>query len=51
MTQEQTIEEVLQEAIIGEVESYELYTNAVQMVKAEHVKDTLRQLAEEELGH
>ena len=51
MTQEQTIEEILQEAIIGEVESYELYTNAVQLVKAEHVKDTLRQLAEEELGH
>ena len=46
-----TIEEILQEAIQGEVESYELYTNAATMVKAEHIKDTLRQLAEEELGH
>ena len=51
MAQEQTIEEVLQEAIQGEVESYELYTNAVHLVKAEHVKDTLHELAEEELGH
>ncbi len=46
-----TIEEILTEAIQGEVESYELYTNAVTMVKAEHIKDTLRQLAQEELGH
>ena len=46
-----TIEEVLREAIQGEVESYELYTNAIELVQAEHVKDTLRQLAKEELGH
>ncbi|MFN2291046.1 MAG: ferritin family protein [Anaerolineae bacterium] len=46
-----TIEGMLREAIQGEVESYELYTNAVELVQAEHVKDTLRQLAREELGH
>ena len=45
------IEQVLREAIQGEVESYELYTGAVEMVQTEHVKDTLRQLAREELGH
>jgi len=46
-----TIEEILKEAIQGEVESYELYTNAATMVKADHIKDTLGQLAQEELGH
>jgi rubrerythrin len=46
-----TIEDILSEAIQGEVESYELYTNAVNMVKAAHIKDTLRQLAQEEVGH
>jgi len=46
-----TIEEILHEAIQGEIESHELYSNAVNLVKAEHVKATLRQLAQEELGH
>lgn len=46
-----TIEEILKEAIQGEIESHELYTNAVNLVKAEHVRETLRQLAKEELGH
>lgn len=45
------IEEILKEAIQSEVESHELYTNAVELVKADPVKDTLRQLAREELGH
>ncbi len=45
------IEEILKEAIQGEVQSYELYTNAVELVKADYIKDTLRQLAREELGH
>jgi len=45
------IEEILQEAIQGEVESYELYTHAVDLVKTDHIKDTLRELAREELGH
>jgi len=46
-----SIEEILREAIQGEIESHELYTNAVNLVKQEHVKETLRQLAQEELGH
>lgn len=46
-----TVEEILREAIQGEIESHELYTNAVEMVTQEHVKDALRQLAQEELGH
>lgn len=46
-----SIEEILREAIQGEIESHELYTNAVKLVKQEHVRETLRQLAQEELGH
>jgi len=46
-----TIEDILQEAIQGEIESYELYSNAMQMVKTDHIKDVLRDLAQEELGH
>ncbi len=46
-----TIEEILREAIQGEVESYQLYTDAQDRVKTDHIKDTLRQLAQEELGH
>ncbi len=46
-----TIEEILREAIQGEVESYELYTNAANMIKADHIKDTLHELAREEVGH
>jgi rubrerythrin len=48
---DKTVEEILREAIQGEVESYELYTKAVGLVKATHVKDTLQELAQEELGH
>ena len=46
-----TVEEILEEAIQGEVESYELYTNAVNLVQTEHIKEMLRELAQEELGH
>jgi rubrerythrin len=46
-----TIEEILNEAIQGEIQSYELYTNAVELVRAEHIKALLRELAQEELGH
>jgi rubrerythrin len=46
-----TVEDILREAIQGEVESYELYTDAVRLVRAEQIKDALRQLAQEELGH
>lgn len=45
------IEEILQEAIQGEIESYQLYTDAVQRVKAKHIQEMLRTLAQEELGH
>jgi rubrerythrin len=46
-----TVEEILREAIQGEIESHELYSNAIEMVTQEHVKEALRQLAQEELGH
>jgi rubrerythrin len=46
-----TVEEILREAIEGEVAAHELYSNAVGMVHTEHVKDMLRELAREELGH
>jgi rubrerythrin len=46
-----TVEEILQEAIQGEVESYELYSGAVALVRAAHIQDLLRELAQEELGH
>lgn len=46
-----TVEEVLREAIQGEIDSHELYTDAVALVQAEHVKGMLRELAQEELGH
>jgi rubrerythrin len=45
------IEDILNTAIAGEVESYELYKNAVDLVGAEHIKAMLRELAQEELGH
>jgi rubrerythrin len=44
-------EEILQLAIEGEVESYELYKSAVDLVQADHIKAMLRELAQEELGH
>jgi len=46
-----TIKEILREAIQGEIESYELYTRAVEMVRAQHIKELLGELAQEELGH
>jgi len=46
-----TVEGILLEAIQGEVESYELYTNAVNLVRTEHIKEMLGELAQEELGH
>ncbi|NIV37980.1 MAG: hypothetical protein GWN58_53770 [Anaerolineae bacterium] len=46
-----TIEQILREAIQGEVEAYELYSGAVEMVRAEHIKELLGELAQEELGH
>jgi rubrerythrin len=46
-----TVEEILSGAIQGEVEAYELYANAAEMVRADHIKEVLRDLAQEELGH
>jgi len=46
-----TVEEILREAIQGEIQSYELYTNAVNLIRTEHIKQLLRELAQEELGH
>ena len=46
-----TIEQILREAIEGEVAAYELYSGAVEMVRAEHIKELLGELAQEELGH
>ncbi len=46
-----SVEQILNEAIQGEQQSYELYTGMQRMVKAENVKQTLRDLAQEELGH
>jgi rubrerythrin len=45
------VENVLREAIQGEIESQQLYTEAADMVQAVHVKQTLRELAQEEMGH
>jgi rubrerythrin len=45
------IQEILREAIQGEIESYELYTGAVDLVETTHIKDLLRELAQEEMGH
>ena len=46
-----TIEGILQEAIQGEIEAHKLYSDAVELVQAEYVKEALRELAQEELGH
>jgi rubrerythrin len=46
-----TAEEILREAIQGELEAYELYTSSVNLVRAEHVREVLRELAQEEMGH
>jgi len=46
-----TIEQILREAIQGEADAYELYINALNMVRAEHIKELLGELAQEELGH
>ncbi len=42
---------ILRQAVEGEIESHYLYMRAVEMVRAMQVKETLRQLAREELGH
>jgi rubrerythrin len=44
-------EDILRRAVQREIESYELYTNALRLVQAGHIKEALGQLAQEELGH
>ncbi len=46
-----SVQEILNEAIEGEVQSYELYSGMQRMVEAVHVKQALHDLANEELGH
>ena len=46
-----TVEDILREAIQGEIESHLLYTEAADMVQADHVKQALNELAQEENGH
>ena len=46
-----TIEQILRDAIQGEADAYELYTSAMDLVRAEHIKGLLGELAQEELGH
>ena len=46
-----TVEQILREAIQGEADAYELYSGAAEKVRAEHIKELLRELAQEELGH
>ncbi len=45
------VTEILKDAIQGEQEAHDLYTRAVDLVQAEHIKTLLRELAQEELGH
>lgn len=46
-----SIEQILRQAIAGEIESYKLYTRAIDLVRAEQIKAALWQLAEEEVKH
>ena len=51
MASEANVETILREAVQSETEAHAFYSSAVSLVEAEDVKDTLRQLAREELGH
>lgn len=51
MAKEMKVEEIIQQAIGREEDSYALYTKAKEMVRAAHVQDLLADLAQEELGH
>jgi len=43
--------EILDGAIRDEIESYELYTWAAGLIRTQHVKDMLAELAQQEVGH
>ena len=49
--QNATIEQILEQAIRFEEQAYDFYTAAVDMVKQPHIKDTLKDLAAEEVKH
>jgi rubrerythrin len=51
MAEETGIEDIIQQAIAREEDSYALYTKAREMVRQPHVKDLLEDLAQAELGH
>ena len=42
---------IIKTAIEREIAAYQLYTDAAQMVEAEHVKGALEDLAAQEVGH
>jgi rubrerythrin len=45
------IEQILRQAILFEVDAYEFYSKAVQMVKRTNIQDVLRSLAGQEVVH
>ena len=49
--QNATIEEILEQAIQFEEQAYDFYVGAIDMVKQPHIKDTLKDLAVEEVKH
>jgi rubrerythrin len=51
MSEQRAFEEIVQGAIQGEIESYELYTRAVNLAQSDQVRVTLQELAREEQAH
>jgi rubrerythrin len=51
MTFEDTVKDVLQEAIRSETEAHEIYTKATHLVQDKRAKEWLRRAAQEELNH
>jgi rubrerythrin len=49
--QELTIKEIISKAIDFEQDAYEFYTDAIEMVKHQHIKDALKDLADQEVEH
>jgi len=49
--QSATIEQILEQAIRFEEQAYDFYVGAIDMVKQPHIKDTLKDLAAEEVKH
>jgi len=51
MAKDTRVEDIIQQAIAREEDSYALYTKAKEMVRPSHVKGLLEDLAQAELGH